>query len=55
MIDAGTQSDGTESRERIVLESILRIAEHGRVISTSHHEALHAIAKHAAQQLRAIP
>lgn len=43
-----------KSRERILLESILRIARRGRMVHTSYHADLRAIAKQAAVRLRAL-
>ena len=39
------------SRERIILESVLEIAIHGRSVATGYHAELHAIAKQAALRL----
>lgn len=42
------------SRERILLESVLQIALHGRTISTGYHAELRVIATQAATRLKAV-
>jgi hypothetical protein len=52
--DVGQNTICRREREHILLACILRIASHGRMISTSHHDALAVIARQAAQRLGAV-